>query len=347
MKMNYNIKINPGAVRGFSGGTLMKKNHLYFTLMVIFLVPAIIWGSGQTETKAGMIVPEDAIAMLHIDMEQTLHTQTTVTIMELYSIFQGKGKMRDSAGEAMDKELANTFGITLEKIKTITLFTLSLDMSKSDAPSGMQMRCVPGAGEEVAAYLKKTYGPTITKYNKTSYYRLMVRNQELFVHITGETILYANRTEVLEKMIDVLYGGPSIRNNQRLYKLQQKCKDYPFYAVGYVGETDHPTLPSPFDQVREFSLTITPGEDLSFEFNGWMDAPSEAEMFISSVQGGVALFSMAVMAQNRKAYPVLQAVIKGITYEQKGKQAIISGQLSGGDLKNIIQQVPSLLQLVQ
>jgi hypothetical protein len=329
----------------------MKKICLYCIIMGIFLLPGSAWSVGKQET--GIVVPEDAIAVLHINLEQTLHTKTSLKLMEGYSMFfrnpysKQKRNKRDSPEEMIDKELLNTFGFTLEQIQTITLFTISADMAANEEESGIQVACTPGTAQKAGEYMKRTYEPDVIGYKKKSYLGLVINFQTLYIHQAGDSLIFSTTQAVIEKMIDVLLGGPSIRDNKSLYKLMEKYKEESFYVVCSLTEAESASLPSPFDTGGEFGLAVSPGEDLTFDFTAWLQTPSDAEMFLSSVKGAVALFGMAAMAQDKKAYPVLQAVIKGLAYEQKGKQAVITGKFSAREIQNVIEQLPAIMRMMQ
>jgi hypothetical protein len=72
-----------------------------------------------------------------------------------------------------------------------------------------------------------------------------------------------------------------------------------------------------------------------------------AEELITSVKGNLALAGMLMLTQNKKAYPILSAIIQGIEYEQKGSDAFISGDFTEKDLKNLLDLAPTIFQMMK
>lgn len=323
----------------------MKKIHCFFLILCFFLYPTFIFGAGQEEKK--IIVPGEAVMAAYINIEETLNTPVTSSILDSIFMIGHQKPMGKSSIELLDEQLMRGIGITSKDLKEITFFSLSFDMQENDAPAGIHLVCTEDAVKNINLYLKNNYAPTQVKYKNTQYMEIKNKNRSVSIHTKGSNLFMAADPKVMEKMLDAAYGKGSLRDNKKLYSLITAQKTNPFYVTGYIPDRIKTSLPYPFELMKDFALNFRMETTLSISCAIQTENPKTAEEFLTSIKGMIALSGMAVLAQNKSAYPILQALIKKISYEQKGATARISLELSKQDLKSISELAPVLLQLMR
>ncbi|MCW8965947.1 MAG: hypothetical protein OQK82_04555, partial [Candidatus Pacearchaeota archaeon] len=323
----------------------MKKIHIFFLILIFFLVPTLIFGSGEKEKK--FIVPKDAALVAYINIEEIINAAITPSLLDIIFIYEKKKPSGKSSLELLDEQLMRGIGIQSSDLKEITFFSLSVDMDKKHVPAGFHLVSTEDAIKKINLYFQSNYSPKMIKYMNTEFFQVKVNRQEIAFHTKGSNLFMAADPGIMKKMLDVAYGKDSTSNNKRLYNLINEYKTNTFYVLGYIPDTLKTARPYPFELMNDFRLNIQMNTQLSITLKIQTENAEVAEEFLTSIKGMIALSGMAVLSQQKSAYPLLQGLLKKINYEQKGSFALISAQLSEKDMKNISELVPVLLQMMR
>lgn len=316
-------------------------------LLIIFLLlyPILVFGSGQKDKS--IIVPGNTVALARIDVQMNLNTGSAPLLLDLFFTFRDRGLLKKPGKTVLDEQLTGMFGIGLADIETVTLSMLSFSMSDQSFPSAVHMKLKQGKSKEALQHIKNTYSPDKGNYKGKTYLIFQRSRRKACFYTAGEDLLYSRDPSVMESMLDVLYGSDSVQDNKILYPLIKEYMENSFYCAGYVPGDSDITIPYPFEQIKEFGLTIVLDKGFSFLLKARADSKESAEELITAVKGNLALAGMLMLTQNKKAYPVLSAIIQGIEYEQKGSHVFISGDFTEKDLQNLLDMAPILFQLMK
>jgi hypothetical protein len=151
----------------------------------------------------------------------------------------------------------------------------------------------------------------------------------------------------MEQMLDIRYNLDSEGVNPALYKRAHEHTETPFYAAGYVPGGTDTALTYPYDHTEEFGLTITLADDFSFVLNLRGDSAEMADEILTAVKGSLALAGMMILSQDEKAYKPVTTLIQGIEYEQKGRDAFISGRFTEKDLTDLLDLLPLFFMMMK